>query len=26
MKANGIRYEIGNGVLNVHILYEFVKG
>ena len=26
MKANGIRYEIANGVLNVHITYEFVKG
>jgi hypothetical protein len=26
MKATGIRYEIANGVLNVHISYEFVKG
>ncbi len=26
MKAAGIRYEIANGVLNVHIAYEFVKG
>ncbi len=26
MKATGIRYEIGNGVLNVRIAYEFVKG
>ncbi len=26
MKATGIRYEIGNGVLNMHIAYEFVKG
>ncbi len=25
MKANGIRHEIANGVLNVHIAYEFVK-
>ena len=25
MKANAIRYEIANGVLNVHIAYEFVK-
>ncbi len=26
MKATGIRYEITNGALNVHIAYEFVKG
>jgi hypothetical protein len=25
MKASGIRYEITNGALNVHISYEFVK-
>ena len=25
MKANGIRHEISNGVLNVHITYEFQK-
>lgn len=25
MKANGIRYEIASGVLNVHIAYEFAK-
>ena len=25
MKAVGIRHEISNGTLNVHIAYEFVK-
>ena len=25
MKATGIRYEVTNGALNVHIAYEFVK-
>ncbi|MEZ5425255.1 MAG: hypothetical protein R2747_03220 [Pyrinomonadaceae bacterium] len=26
LKATGIRHEIGNGVLNVHITYQFLKG
>jgi hypothetical protein len=26
MKATGVRYEIGNAVLNVNITYEFLKG
>jgi hypothetical protein len=26
MKALGVRHEIANGVLNVHIAYEFSKG
>ena len=26
MKATGVRYEIGNGVLNFNITYEFLKG